>query len=381
MHFPTRLIHPLSARAPSAFKIAVLALATTALAPSASAQSVTDFRLPAGSAPRAQGPVDPDNPATPSAPRAPEPPAPAPPAPVPSAIPTLSIRPPAAATPAQPPRPAARAPARPGTAATPQPATAAPAIPAPPTPPEAATGNAAESLPAAPPSATQPAAQPSGSIPWWWLIPAALVGGLGAWALLRRRRAPAPPAFVRPSAPAPTPAPEPAQTPAPTPPPHLADPLAMDLQPVRLSVTLVNATLQYRLILANHSAEPLGPLFIAADMIAAHASLSQQSQLGQDGEGLELRHEIATIAPGESLELKGELRLPLASVTPIKAGAATLLVPLVRLRAEGAGPSRTVALVIGESPVTPGGPLRPFRLDQGPRIFATVGQRALAAAA
>lgn len=161
----------------------------------------------------------------------------------------------------------------------------------------------------------------------------------------------------------------------------MTDPLELDLDPLRFSVTLVNATLQYRLRLINRTDAALGPLKIVADMIAAHASLPADIQLGRDGARLELRHELAELGPGEAAEFKGDLRLPLASVTPIRAGNAALLVPLVRLRIEGVGPPQTHALVVGEPSLEPGGPLRPFRLDQGPRIFAAVSQRALAAAA
>ena len=369
------------------------AVAALALSAPALAQSASDFRLQPGAGRPAPGPVDPDNPAAPVRP-APAPTAattvapPSPPTPTPT--PTLSI-PPATATrsgsaPAMgPPAPAS---AKPIEAATP---TAAPPT-APIAAPSAAPAQAEPELApptALPPRAEQPAAPETttATIAWWWLLPAALLGALAAlagWAVMARsrgRQAPEPD-FIRPrpvdSAVLPRP-PAPQPQPAASPPAAAAEPLEFLLEPLRFSVTLVNATLQYRLTLANRSAATLGPIYIAADMIAAHASLPEASQLAQDGAGLELRHEVAALGQGETVELKGDLRLPLAAVTPIRAGNASLLVPLVRLRVEGAGPSRTTALVVGEPPVTPGGPLRPFRLDQGPRIFAAVSQRALAA--
>lgn len=160
-----------------------------------------------------------------------------------------------------------------------------------------------------------------------------------------------------------------------------AMPLALRLEPVRLSVSLINATLQYRLVLTNCTAAPLGPIAVAADMIGAHASLPPERQLALDGAELAPRHDIASLAPGESIAVSGELRLPLAEITPIRAGSASLLVPLVRLRAEVAGQAQTSAVVVGETPPSPGAPLRPFRLDTGPRIFSAVSQRKIAAAA
>jgi hypothetical protein len=222
-----------------------------------------------------------------------------------------------------------------------------------------------------------------GGFGWWWLIPVVLLGAGGAWAFLRRPKAEAVPEIVPPR-PVNDPAPERESAAAPA--PAIAEkaggaPLGLLLEAERMSVSLVNATLHYRLTVTNQSGAALGPVAIAADMIGAHASLSPESQLGQDGTGLELRHELPALEPGASAEVKGDLRLPLTEVTPIRAGTATLLVPLVRLRAEAAGISLTQAVVVGEMPLAPGGALRPFRLDTGPRIFGAVSQREIARAA
>jgi hypothetical protein len=140
---------------------------------------------------------------------------------------------------------------------------------------------------------------------------------------------------------------------------------------------LVNAALDYRVTLANRTAAPLGPVALALDMIAAHASLDDDNQLARDGTALELRHEIAGLAAGEVAEFTGLIRLPLNAVLPIRAGEALLLVPLVRLRADVAGRTVTRAVVLGEVPAQPGGPLRPFRLDLGPRLFDELAVRDL----
>lgn len=169
--------------------------------------------------------------------------------------------------------------------------------------------------------------------------------------------------------------------PEPEPLAEAAAPLTLRLEPLRLSVSLVNATLQYRLILTNRTPDAFGPIAIAADMIGAHASLSPERQLAQDGADFPLRHEISALAAGASAEVKGELRLPLAEITPIRAGSAALLVPLVRLRVQTGGHALTIAIVVGETPAAPGAPLRPFRLDTGPRIFGSVSQREISAAA
>jgi hypothetical protein len=160
-----------------------------------------------------------------------------------------------------------------------------------------------------------------------------------------------------------------------------AAPIGLRLEPLRLSVSLVNATLQYRLTVINNAETAFGTVAIAADMIGAHASIPTEVQLAQDGTTLEPRHRLQVLLPGESAELRGELRLPLAAVTPIRSGIATLLVPLVRVRAEAEAITLTQTFVVGETPDVAGAPLRPFRLDTGPRIFGAVSQRAIADAA
>ena len=81
---------------------------------------------------------------------------------------------------------------------------------------------------------------------------------------------------------------------------------------------------------------------------------------------LPLLHEVPSLAPGETVELKGELRLPLARGMPIRQGAAVVFVPLARFRAGAAGGEpRCFTVVVGQP--SPRGALQPHRLDLGPR--------------
>src|SRR5690606_1750871 len=81
----------------------------------------------------------------------------------------------------------------------------------------------------------------------------------------------------------------PPPTPQPEPLPAVADdedneelperPLRIALEPARLSVSLLNATLSYRILLTNLGDVPLRDISIDGDMISAHASLSQEEQI------------------------------------------------------------------------------------------------------
>ncbi|MEO0032953.1 MAG: hypothetical protein RIS94_2711, partial [Pseudomonadota bacterium] len=92
-------------------------------------------------------------------------------------------------------------------------------------------------------------------------------------------------------------------------------------------------------------------------------------------------HRVAALAPGESVTLGGEMRLPLSSVLPIRNGEAQLFVPLTRFDGwasapDGRGVHARAAFLVGqENAAQPR--LAPFRLDLGPRVYDQLGQRAL----
>jgi hypothetical protein len=221
-----------------------------------------------------------------------------------------------------------------------------------------------------------------------------LLGGgvFGALFWLRRRIGPMGPLVVpeieRPRVPpTPSPAPEPepeVATPEPLPPPLPAAPAAAEPHPLhiaielrKLTLTLMNATLGYRLTLTNAGAEPLKAITVAADLIGAHSSLPREMQLAGPETELPLHHLLAGLAPGESGDVAGELRLPLNQVRPITQGSARLFVPLARFRigAEG-GEARCFTLIAGQPSPSGNGAIQPVRLDFGPRIYDGLAGRA-----
>ncbi len=189
----------------------------------------------------------------------------------------------------------------------------------------------------------------------------------------------APPAAGPKAAPAPAPAPPPAAEPV-----AAAKPVGLQiaLEARRLDASLAATTLAYNLTLTNHGSTTLSAIAIEGDMVAAHASLPVEKQIANTEQRLELRHALLELAPGESADFKGEMRLPLAAITPIRSGNTAYFVPLARLRLEAARTAdeplvMAQTFVIGELPEQPGGALRPFRLDLGPRTFGKLGQRAV----
>ncbi len=363
------------------------------LALPAAAQDV--FSLPPGTASpaaRPAGPVDADAPVVrprPTQTATPQPSA------TPTAAPAATPTPTTAAT---------RQPVvRPNTAPRQTPTTAAPtasasapvdplALPGAASPaPTAAFPTAIPTLAPAP-AASTPAADTAPSFDWTAYAPGALLGALALLALLggllwRRRKSGAAPEveFEPPVVPAAQPEPQAVAPPPPAPAPEpatLAQPegLEIALEARRLDASLMATTLSYQLRLTNHGTTPLTALAIEGDMVAAHSSLPVEQQIANPDHKLELRHALVELAPGESAEFKGEMRLPLTAITPIRAGNAAYFVPLARLRVAAAVTTDESLIlaqtfVIGELPEQPGGALRPFRLDLGPRTFGKLGQR------
>lgn len=190
---------------------------------------------------------------------------------------------------------------------------------------------------------------------------------------------------------------EPDRTPAPLPAQAMAEPkagpaLELVAKPIevtlaarQLSATLMNAVLHYELVVTNLSEDTVGPIIIAGDMIGAHASLPTRSQLEMTGNDIEPHHRHPVLHPQEWAKFSGEFRLPLAAITPIRSGRASLFVPLARFRVEvlrNGAPPLVInrAFVIGETPETPEAALKPFRLDLGPRLYSQIGQREVASA-
>jgi hypothetical protein len=346
-------------------------LPALALAAEAQAQdAVQDYRLPPASpspTSSAAGPVDTDHPI--AAPTRAAPVA----APAPSPSPVI-VLPPAA--------PRATAPRAERPAPTPQPTVTASAAPAPsptvttappPIEPAPAPSVAAPLEPARPP-ADSPA-------PWGWILAGlAVVAAAGVLLWRRRVRTALEEEYGEELAPPTAPAAPPAPGLNNSLPPVPASPgqfLSVELEPRHLSRALVNATLAYRLTLTNRSGVPLGPLRVAGDIISAHASLSPQDQLAPAGDALAAIHEVREIAPDDSAVLRGELRLPLASILPINSGGARVFVPLARFRVETEGLNATHVFVIGQASDRPGGALRPFPLDRGPGVDRGLAQREL----
>jgi hypothetical protein len=254
-----------------------------------------------------------------------------------------------------------------------------------------------DTLPSSAPAtepATTPASSAAASSPYW-LIPgliALLVIAAAAFFVLRRRRdaagEPDDEAQVV-EAPAPVPAPPPA-SPAPTQPIRTQQaPATLISEPLTIATTfiaravrlsLVYATVQYELEIANTGSIDLPSLEMRADLASAHASLGTREQLAPPPAQLEAARTLEPLAPGVTMTIKGEARIPLQHVRVVTKGTAQFFVPLVRfaiLAPDGTGIRRVYTV----GPLNPdGGTIASVRLDAGPRNLRDLASREIEAA-
>lgn len=151
----------------------------------------------------------------------------------------------------------------------------------------------------------------------------------------------------------------------------------------KFSLTLMNATLAYTVTLTNTSDAPVMGLTLYGDLTGGNAATAQDVQFAGPSTEVSALHTIDQLAPGETRELRGEMRLPLAAITPIRQGAGVATLPLARFRlAGGADEAAPRIYAVGEASkagqTDSHAALTPFRLDQGPRIFNQIVLRRFA---
>lgn len=308
-------------------------------------------------------------------------------------------------TPPAPPQPVAPAPAAnstqsapaqpaPGSARTPAPqpraaetprrteqAAAAPRPQAPPPQAEVAPLPAAPSQPQplpVPEAAPAPAPQPAGGPAFWiYLIPAALAA-LGVLLLLRRRRRTQPAAPAQPAVGHSPPA---AVPPRPRPDPVPRPWLELELKVERAAATPEEARVDFEMVIHNSGKSPARNIRVNARMF--NAGRTQDEEIGAffktRGEGRRT-HTIPELPAGERGLIQGSVTMPREEMRALRVNDQALFIPVVGVNlVYDWGNARTgqtsKSYVIGRELGTPSEKMGAFRLDAGPRVYRTVGQR------
>ncbi len=250
--------------------------------------------------------------------------------------------------------------------------------PAPRTPPPVTAAQPpAEAAPApspAPPESTAPPAPPAGEpFPWLYLIPAAALALLGfaLFARLRRRRQ------IHEAVEAEAPLAAPAAKPE----PQLRPWLELELKAERASATDAETVVQFVLEITNAGKAPARNLRIDVKMF--NAGQEQDKEIGaffRTAGRESTKCSLPGIAPGTTGAIKGEVAMPREEMRAVVLDNKYLFIPVIAVNAlYDWGEERTgqtsKSYMVGRELEQPSEKMGAFRVDQGPRIWRTVGQR------
>ncbi|HET9428944.1 MAG TPA: hypothetical protein VFO69_11350 [Allosphingosinicella sp.] len=237
--------------------------------------------------------------------------------------------------------------------------------------PETALPPASEVSPAPAPAATAEPEEENGS--WWPYL--ALLGLLvvgAAWLGRRRRQSEE---TATPSEPVAVAAPEPRRQPVPRP------WLELELKAKRASFTDTEWIVQFELSVSNTGQSVARDLRI--DVMLFNAGKEQDKEIGAffrtaGRESTKLK--LPGIQPGATGIIDGEVAMPLAEMRAMKLSDRTLFIPVVGVNVlydwgeERIGQTAK-SYVVGRELQEPSEKMGAFRVDLGPRIWRTVGQR------
>ena len=235
---------------------------------------------------------------------------------------------------------------------------------------------------------------------------AALVG-LAAILIWRRRRleqhseglqehllAPEPqaePEPTRPQAPRPAPAADPAASPATGAPAPAASGevvgirirpwLNLEFHPAQAAATLTEAVVQYELLVRNEGNAVARNVRIETQMFNAGAEQDKEiadffaRPVGERGSA-----RILAIPPRSGARLRSSVAMPKENVREINVEGRRLFIPMVAFNVvyewgDGRTGQTSMSYLVGREPEKPSTKMGAFRLDLGPRVYRSVGQR------
>ena len=234
------------------------------------------------------------------------------------------------------------------------------------------------------PAANAPAAAPQTGAPpatggenepislWLYLVTVALAG-LGAVLLLRRRRRHAAAVPVQALVAEADPAPRPAPVPRPW--------LELELKAERAASTESEAWVEFEMVVRNTGKSTARNIRINARMF--NAGNEQDKEIGAffktKGEGRRT-HVIPELPAGERGLIQGTVTMPREEMRALQVNEQLLFIPVVGVNTvydwgEGRTGQTSKSYVIGRELGAASAKMGAFRLDLGPRIYRTVGQR------
>jgi hypothetical protein len=201
----------------------------------------------------------------------------------------------------------------------------------------------------------------------------------------RRALAAAAPAALTP---APAPAPMPAAPPAPAAaPPDGVVSLAMrprlelEFRADRAAATLTDTSVQYELTIRNTGNRTARDIRVQVHMMNAAADQEKViNDFFAEGVGDGEPPLFAALAPKAEVHIKSGITLPKERLRDITIQGRRLFIPVVAFNvfyewSDGRTGQTSMSYLVGREPPTPQEKLGAFRLDLGPRLYRSVGQR------
>jgi hypothetical protein len=162
-----------------------------------------------------------------------------------------------------------------------------------------------------------------------------------------------------------------------------ANVVSLNFEPERIVISFNSLTLYGDLIVENSSEMAITDMKLQAALITANANQSAEMAAFHSGNvGIEA-DALDDMAASEKIKLSLALVLPLAELQSYSHGEQVLTAPIMLARltftADESDHVQTLSCIIGREAEPPQAKMGPLRLDLGPRSYATLGQRAIAA--
>lgn len=158
--------------------------------------------------------------------------------------------------------------------------------------------------------------------------------------------------------------------------------LNLEFIPDRAAATQTEAVVQYELLIKNVGNMVAGNIRVAARMFNAGADQDEQinaffSQKIGTGPSIS---KVLAIPPRKGARLRSAVSMSNEEVREISVQGRRLFIPLVAINVlyewgNGRIGQTAASYLVGREPDAPEGKMGPFRLDLGPRVYRSVGQR------
>ena len=232
-------------------------------------------------------------------------------------------------------------------------------------------------------AAAPPAAEDNGGFPWLYAIAGALALGLLGLVLLRRRRRAGEEAYEPELVPAVPVEPSPfARREAPPRPEPVARPwLELGLKAERASATLTETVVMFELEIANTGKAAARNLRIDVKMFNAGAEQDKEIGAFFRTAGRETtKCHLPGIAAGMTGVIHAQVTMNRDDMRAVRLDDKLLFIPVIAVNAlydwsDGETGQTSRSWVVGRELETPSEKMGAFRIDLGPRVWRTIGQR------